>query len=140
MKAKVKTKAQLLEMGFKHGPKVWRNGLKDEEETLEISTGKVDLFAGQQVEVLRVASLENGTVKVLVLDCEDSSEQEIELPQWMFQPELDLSKVPRALRYSIGRGDFVTFDYRKFNFPCDVRELEIKEVRSLAQWVLQVSK
>lgn len=134
MKAKIKTREQLVGEGFKISGNLWRKGKKFDDDTVEVSYGVVNLLAGQTVSIAGMHCAEKSTVDVKYDD------EDYIVPLWMFQEEPTINKLPKKQKYSIGRGDFAEFYASKFTFPCDVRELELAEVRKLAEWVLKVSR
>jgi hypothetical protein len=132
MRAKVKTREQLIAEGFKSDYPHWYKGLKKDPEA-RISWSFVENLAGEEVEILDILNVDRGLLLV------EHKERSYQTYAWALDgsPKFALIKQPKSIKIN---GKSAKYLGTRFDFPCDFSELRTKEAVKLARWVLKVAK
>lgn len=132
MKAKVKSREQLLSEGFKSDYPYWYKGTKKDPDA-KLAWSFVENLAGEEIEILDV---ENADRALLLAQHKGRSYQ---VYAWALidSPKFALIKDPKTIEINGKRAKFYG---TRFDFPCAFSDLRPKDAVKLARWVLRVTK
>lgn len=134
MKAFLKTKQELIDVGFKsHYPEWYAGTLKMPSGILKYHI--VENLCGQEVEVLDVLDTASGQIKIFHLG------REYTVPSFFFKEPLLFKNVLKPKILKIGEHQAKFYDATgTFKFDCSFRDMDSVTATKIAKWVLGCSK
>ena len=135
MKTKFKSWDQLQEEGFKYDyPKCYK-GLKKSSDA-EIPEHWRRTLCGKDAEIIAVDRYDRGSVTAVV------DGRFLEVPTWMFVDSFDLMAInsPETKSLKTRKGNAIHTKGLGFSFPCDWSDLNEKQARIVAKWILKATR